>query len=151
VASQQSGAWLLGIVRTLKQAPIELGEALEALAHTQVIACHGADLGNPLLADVFGDSFAVEFGGEVVATLGRSFVQGTLEEVQIVEDLLFELLLAEAEGVDGFHSVRVTTHTECTQKQAKSRSVYRKSTKKLKKELNCYVGWHSQNGSDLEV
>jgi len=79
----------------LEQAPVSLGEPLEKFAHFEVIARHGADLWHQLLADVFGDGLLVRFGSEVVATLGRVFVEGTLEEVQGVIDLALELFLAE--------------------------------------------------------
>jgi len=79
----------------LKQAPVSLREPLEELAHFEVVARHGADLGHQLLADVFGDGLLVQLGRQVVAALGGIFVKRTLEELQRLVDLALELFLAE--------------------------------------------------------
>jgi len=81
----------------LEQAPVSVGETLEELADFEVIGRHGADPGDQLFADVFGEGLLVHLGGEVVSALGGVFVEGALEEVQGVLDLAFELLLAELE------------------------------------------------------
>ena len=62
-----------------------------------MIGGHGADLGNQVFAHVFGDGLLVRLGGEMVPPLGGVFVEGTLQELQGVVDLAFELLLAKLE------------------------------------------------------
>ena len=81
----------------MEQPPVSFRKPLQQFAHFKVIAGHGADLRDQLLTDIFGDGLLVHLGGEVVAALGRSFVERALEEVQGVVDLTFELLLAELE------------------------------------------------------
>ncbi len=78
----------------MEQAPVGLRETQQQFADFEMIAGHGADLRHQFLADVFGDGLLVGFGGEVVAALGRVFVEGTLEEVQGVIDLALELTCA---------------------------------------------------------
>ena len=79
----------------MEQAPVDLGEANQQMAKLEVIAGHGADLRDQVLANVFGDRFLIELGGEVIAALGGILVEGTLEEVQGGVDLAMELFLAE--------------------------------------------------------
>lgn len=62
-----------------------------------MIPGQGADLGHQFLTDIFGDGLLVHLGGEVMAALGGVFVEGSLEEVEGLEDLALELLLAELE------------------------------------------------------
>jgi hypothetical protein len=82
----------------LEPAPVNVGEALEEPADFEVVAGHGADHGDQLLADVFGHGFLVDLAREVVAALGGILVEGALEEVKGLGDLAFELFLAEAKG-----------------------------------------------------
>ena len=82
----------------MKQPPVSLGEPLQQFADFQVIACHGADLRDQLLADVFGNGLLVHLGGEVIAALRGVLVEGALEEFQSVVDLALELFLAELEN-----------------------------------------------------
>ena len=79
----------------MEQAPVDLGEPNQQMAKLEVITGHGAHLGNQLLANIFGDSLLIELGGEVIAALGRIFVQRTLKEIQSGGDLAEELFLAE--------------------------------------------------------
>jgi hypothetical protein len=67
--------------RQLEQPPVGVGETLEELAQLEMVAGHGADLGDQFLSDVFGAGFLVHLGGEMVAALGGVFVEGTLEQV----------------------------------------------------------------------
>jgi hypothetical protein len=60
-----------------------------------VIAGHGADLRNQLLADVFGNGLLVHLGGKVITALRGVFVEGALEELQSIVDLTLELFLTE--------------------------------------------------------
>ena len=59
----------------MKQAPVSLREPLEELAHFEVVARHGADLGHQLLSDVFGDGLLVHLDGEMIAALGGVLVE----------------------------------------------------------------------------
>jgi len=103
----------------LEQTPVHLREALKELADLEVVAGHSADLGHEFFADVFGESLLVDLGGEVVAALGGVLVEGTLEEVEGVVNLAFELFLAEQEDLAliAFHKklrfsgMRIYTHT----------------------------------------
>jgi len=81
--------------RQLEQTPVDLGEANQQLAELEVITGHGADLGDQLLANVFGDGLLIKLGGEVIAALGRIFVERPLEEIQGGGDLAEKLFLAE--------------------------------------------------------
>ena len=81
----------------MEQAPVGLGEALEEFADPEMVAGHGADLGHPFLAHVFGDGLLVHLGREMVAALGGIFVERTLQEFQGLVDLALELCLAEPE------------------------------------------------------
>jgi hypothetical protein len=71
---------------------------LEQLAHLEVVAGHGADLDHQILADVFGDGLLMHLGREVVAALGRIFVERALEQVQGRVDLALELFPAALES-----------------------------------------------------
>ena len=86
----------------MQQPPVGVGEPLEELAEFEVVAGHGADLRDQFLADVFGDGLLVHLGGEMVAALGRVFVERTLKEVQTEADLPVELLLADLEDLKFF-------------------------------------------------
>ena len=79
----------------MKQTPVSFRKALEEFANLEVIGGHGANAGHQLLAHIFSDRLLIHFGGEVVAALGRVFVQRTLEQIQSLVDLALELLLAE--------------------------------------------------------
>jgi hypothetical protein len=83
----------------LEQTPVGLGEALEEFADFEVIGGHGADSGDQFLANVFGDSLVVHFGGEVVAALRGSLMERTLEEIQCLSDLTLELFAAEPQEI----------------------------------------------------
>ncbi len=83
----------------LQQAPVDLGKANQQPAHFEMIVRHAPDLGHQLLADIFGERFAVALGGEVITALGGVFVQRALEQVQGLGDLAHQLFLAEAERV----------------------------------------------------
>jgi hypothetical protein len=71
----------------LEQPPVGVGEALEKPAQLEMVAGHGADLGDELLADVFGAGFPVHFDGEMAAALGGVLVEGTLEQIEAEVDL----------------------------------------------------------------
>jgi hypothetical protein len=86
----------------VQQPPVGVGEPLEQLAEFEVVAGHGADLRDQFLADVFGDGFLVHLGREVVAALGRVFVEGPLQEIQTEADLPVELLFADLEDLTFF-------------------------------------------------
>ena len=85
------------IVGALEQPPVDLREAAEELTDLEVVARHGADQRDQFLADVFGDALLVDFDREVVAALGRIFMERALEEAEGGVDLALELLLTEAE------------------------------------------------------
>jgi hypothetical protein len=85
------------IVGALEQPPVDLGEAAEELTDLAVVARHGADQRDQFLADVFGDGLLADFEREVVAALGRIFMERALEEAEGGVDLALELLLTEAE------------------------------------------------------
>jgi hypothetical protein len=82
----------------LKQPPVSLRETLQEFAHLEVIAGHGSDLGDQLLADVFGNGLLVHLEGEVITALRGVLVEGALEEFQSVVDLALELFFAEPEN-----------------------------------------------------
>jgi hypothetical protein len=86
----------------LEQSPVSLRESLKEFADLEVIASHGADLRHELLADILGDGLSVHLGGEVITALGRVLMERTLEELQGVVDLAFELFLAEPENLGFF-------------------------------------------------
>jgi hypothetical protein len=86
----------------LQQTPVGVGEPQEELAEFEVVAGHGADLRDQFLANVLGHGFLIHLGGEVVAALGRVFVEGPLEELQTEVDLPVELLLADLEDLKFF-------------------------------------------------
>jgi hypothetical protein len=79
----------------LEQAPVDLREANQQKAKLEMVTSHGANLGDQLLANVFGDRLLIELGGEVITALGWIFVERTLEEIQGGVDLAVELFLAE--------------------------------------------------------
>jgi hypothetical protein len=79
----------------LEQPPVSLRESLEEFTDFDVIAGHGPDQGNQFFADVFGDRPLLDFAGEMVAALGRVFMERPLEKIQSVVDLALELFLAE--------------------------------------------------------
>ena len=81
----------------MEQAPVSLRKTLEELTDLEVIASHGADKRHQFFANISGHGFLVHFDGQVVAALGRIFVEGTLEEIQRLVDLTLELFLAEPE------------------------------------------------------
>jgi hypothetical protein len=85
------------IVGALKQPPVDIREAAEELTDLEVVARHNADQRDQFLADVFGDGLLVDFDREVVAALGRIFMERALEEAEGGVDLALELLLTEAE------------------------------------------------------
>jgi hypothetical protein len=72
---------------------------LEELADFEMVAGHGANLGDQLLAHIFGHGFLLDLGREVVAALRGVLVEGTLEEFQGVIDLALELFPAELEDL----------------------------------------------------
>jgi len=81
----------------LEQAPVSLREPLEEFADFEVIAGHGPDQGDQVLAHVLGHSFLIHLNREVVAALRGVLVEGTLEKVQRLANLALELGLAELE------------------------------------------------------
>jgi hypothetical protein len=83
----------------LEQAPVGIGKPLEELANFEMVAGHGANLGDQRFANIFGHSLLGHLGGEVVTPLGGILVQGALEEVQGVIDLPLELFPAELEDL----------------------------------------------------
>jgi len=110
----------MSVIRSqLEQLPIDLGKTAQELSQFKMIGGHGANLRDQFGPDIFGDGLLVNLGGEMPATLGGVFMQGTLEEVQRLADLAFELILAEAQSfsVFSFHKtlkrkcMRISTHT----------------------------------------
>jgi hypothetical protein len=87
--------------RQLEEVPIDLREAAQESSDLEVVAGHGADLGDEVLAHVFGDGLLVDLGGEVIAALGGVFMEGALEQIQRGLGLAFELFLAKEEPVAG--------------------------------------------------
>jgi hypothetical protein len=83
----------------LEEAPVGLRKPLEELADFEMVAGHGANLGDQLFADIFGQGLLRYFGGQVVAALRGILVQGALEEVQGVIDLTLQLFPAELEDL----------------------------------------------------
>ena len=79
----------------MENSPVSLREPLEEFADFKVIASHGADQRNQLFAHVLGNGFAVHLDGQVIAALGGIFMQRTLQQVQGLVDLAFELFPAE--------------------------------------------------------
>jgi hypothetical protein len=67
-----------------------------------MIGRHGADQWDQFFTDVFGDRFLVYFEGQVIAALGRVFVERTLEELEGIVDLALELFLAQLEELGLF-------------------------------------------------
>jgi hypothetical protein len=49
----------------LEQPPVDLGEPGQEPADLEMVFRHEANLGNPVFANIFGDGFAVELGGQV--------------------------------------------------------------------------------------
>ena len=86
----------------LEQAPVDVREAGQELTDFQMVFSHAADLRDQVLAHIFGDGFAVAFGGQVIAALGGVFMERALEEVQGLVDLPHQLFLAEAERITVF-------------------------------------------------
>ena len=86
----------------MEQSPVSLRESLQEFAHFKVITGHGPDQRDQFLAHVLGDGFLVHLDREVIAPLGGVFMEGALEQVQGVVDLVLELFLAELENFDFF-------------------------------------------------
>jgi hypothetical protein len=83
------------IVGRLKQLPVDFGEACQNAAELEMVAGHGTDLGDEVQADVFGDGFLVDLGGEVKAALGGVLMEGALEQFEGGIGLADELFLAD--------------------------------------------------------
>ena len=87
---------------------------MEELADFEMVAGHGANLGDQLFANIFGQGLLRHFGGEVVAALRGVLVQGSLEKVQGIIDLALQLFPAELEGLVVLAHIwcmRIYTHT----------------------------------------
>jgi hypothetical protein len=124
----------------LEQPPVDVGEAAQEFAHFEVVGSHGSDLGNQVFADVFGDGLLVHLGGEVVAALGRVFVERALEEVQGIGELAGELFLAEEQEVMLFaHKYAYTYAYFKASQSANQEENVKRSEKKRGEELNCYL------------
>jgi hypothetical protein len=123
----------------LEQAPVDLRKAAQELADFEVVGGHGADLGRQFLADVFGDGLLVHLGGEVIAALGGVFMEGSLEEVQGLIDLAFELFLAEPKNFGVFaHKYAYLYAYFRASKPACQEANGEINAKKRPKELNYY-------------
>jgi len=83
----------------LEEAPVGIRKTLEELADFEMVAGHGANLGDQLFANIFGQGLLRHFGGEVVAALRGVLVKGPLEEVQGLIDLTLQLFPAELEDL----------------------------------------------------
>ena len=111
----------------MKQAPVALGQAPQKFADFEVIGGHGADQRHQVLADILGDGFLVDLGGQVIAALGRIFMQGALQEGQGVLDLAFKLFLAELNDMALFiHRICVLLRILLGMETRPSRGKYQK-------------------------
>ncbi len=90
---------------------------------------HGSNGRNQFLAHVFGDGLLVDLKGEMVAALGRVFVERTLQEVESGGNLVLELFLTGGESQPGvfFH--------ECASLYA-----YITASKSASQQVNCGGG-----------
>jgi len=123
----------------LEQPPVGVRQTLQEFADLEVIARHRADVRHQFPADVFGDGLLVDFGGEVITALGRSFVERALQEIQRQGDLTFELLFAEVELLRFFAHVYAYYYPYNNNKKIRlSRENDRISAKDPPMTLNCY-------------
>jgi len=113
--------------RQLEQAPVDVGEPGQQPAGFEMVTGHGADPRYPVLADVFGVGFAVRLEGEMKASLGGIFVEGSLQQVQGVADLAAELVSAKEESFSGLAHKYAYIYVHFN---APKSHVNRKSTKK---------------------
>jgi hypothetical protein len=123
----------------LEQTPVGVREALEEFADLEVMGGHGADAGDQFQTNVFGDGLLVDFGGEVVATLGGVFMEGSLKEVQGGGDLALELFPAEGEELILFAHMYAYLYAYFkASKSSRQEGKFKKVRKKPDFELNCY-------------
>jgi hypothetical protein len=127
------------IVGALEQPPVDLGEAAEELTDLEVVARHGADQRDQFLADVFGDGLLVDFDREVVAALGRIFMERALEEAEGGVDLALQLFLPEAEEFVLFAHQYAYIYAYFRASKPACQEVNGEiNAKNRPKELNCY-------------
>jgi hypothetical protein len=105
-----------------------------------MIAGHGADLRDQLLADVLGNSLLVYLGGEVITALRGVFVERALEELQSLVDLTLELFLTEPENFGLFaHKYAYIYAYFRASKSARQHLNDEIKAKNSPQELNCYL------------
>ena len=77
----------LGFILELQPAPVEGGKLAEQLAQFEMLAGHRERLWHEFFADIFGDGFTSDLGGEMVAALRRGFMDRADEEIQMRSNL----------------------------------------------------------------
>ena len=84
----------------LEQAPVGIGKAREKASDFEMVLRHEANQRHDVIADIAGAGFLLHFSIEMVAALGRRFVNGPLKEaIKSLGNLEFDLIPAKDKRV----------------------------------------------------